>query len=54
MVRTTWNATAQSYTVSRNGVNSIRVINIPCKSQAVAVAMDLRNGWVPSFGTVAA
>lgn len=49
MTRTTWNKTTQSYTVS-NGTIIVR--NIPVKSQAVAVAMDLRNGWEPSFGEV--
>ena len=50
MTRTIWNKTTQSYTVS-NGTITVR--NIPVKSQAVAVAMELRNGWKPSFGEVA-
>lgn len=49
MTRTIWNKATQSYTVS-NG--SIVVRNIPVKSQAVCVAMELRNGFEISFGDV--
>lgn len=48
MTRATWNTKTQSYTVS-NGVRTVR--NIPVKSQADAVKMDLRNDWPASFGT---
>ena len=49
MTRTTWNKTTQSYTVS-NGTIIVR--NIPVKSQAVCVAMEVRNGFEISFGEV--
>jgi hypothetical protein len=44
-----WNKTTQTYTVS-NG--SMLVRNIPVKTQADCVAMELRHGLVPSFGEV--
>ena len=49
MTRTIWNKTTQTYTVS-NGTTIVR--NIPVKSQAVCVAMELRNGFPVSFGDI--
>ncbi len=49
MARITWNAKTETYTVS-NG--SVIVRNIPVKSMAVAVRMDLLLGNEPSFGDV--
>lgn len=47
MARTIWNKTTQTYTVS----SADRIVrNIPVKTQAVAVAMDLRHSWPASFG----
>ena len=49
MTRTVWNKSTNTYTVS-NGTTVVR--GIEAKSQAVCVAMELRNGWAPSFGKV--
>jgi hypothetical protein len=47
MTRTIWNKTTRTYTVS-NGAVIVR--NIPAKTQADCVAMELRNEMTPSFG----
>lgn len=49
MIKTAWNKKTESYTVSNENVT---VRNIPVKSQAECVAMELRNGWPVSFGDV--
>ena len=49
MTRTTWNRKTRTYTVA-NETTIVRGIEV--KSQAEAVAMELRNGWEPSFGVV--
>ena len=50
MTRTIWNKKTRTYTVS-NGAIIVR--NIPVKSQADCVAMELRNEMPPSFGDAA-
>ena len=45
-----WNAKAESYTVANA---ALIVRDIPARSQAVCVQMELRNGWPVSFGTAA-
>jgi len=51
MTKTVWNKATRTYTVSNA---SVIVRNIQAKTQADAVAMELRNGWQPSFGDAAA
>lgn len=51
MITIRFNKTDRTYTVSSK---EVKVTGIEARSQADCVAMELRNGWEPSFGTVQA